>query len=297
MATANPLELDIECLYQPTDTEQPIFNILTSYLSHNSSITAQQVAETITVLLPDSQPDDETTDQPSRGGFLCELWDLMFRVAYQLDYQEEPMQRFIMLVKAIRESPVVIMKEGDRFTDGERVWQDLPYFSVMLYGKWTSRFSLLVFSAPPLSLDTDIPGISPDEGVHRKTMNINGLIAHFTNQGIYQGHYCAIAMIHQGLAECNDGRSQNKLQLHLRKLTVAYRVPIAAMYFILCAPKLYKACKQRMCQSSRATGELWKGEPARGYSVARWEFWRSRFVMLLDHPDATEYTRVMQGCD
>lgn len=130
---------------------------------------------------------------------------------------------------------------------------------------------------------------SPNEA-HRREKNINGLIAHFTNKGIYQGQYRAIAMIHRAL-ECNDGRSRKKLHLQLRKATIAYRVPTAAIYLILCAPKLFEACKQRKCQDSEATGELWKGEPARGYSVARWEFWRSRFVVIIDHSDATEETR------
>lgn len=46
-----------------------------------------------------------------------------------------------------------------------------------------------------------------------------------------------------------------------------------------------------MCEDSTATGELWTGEPSHGYSVARLEFWRSRFVVLIDHPDGTEETK------
>lgn len=97
-------------------------------------------------------------------------------------------------------------------------------------------------------------------------------------------------MIHRAL-ECNDGRSREKLHLQLRKLTIAYRVPTAGIYLILCAPKLFEACKQRKCQDNEATGVLWRGESARQYSVARWEFWGSRLVVIIDHPDATEETR------
>lgn len=150
-----------------------------------------------------------------------------------------------------------------------------------------------IYYSHTLLLDADIPGMPTPESpnkAHRRGKNINGLIAHFTNKGIYQGQYRAIAMIHRAL-ECNDGRSRKKLHLQLRKTTIAYRVPTAAIYLILCAPKLFEACKQRKCQDSEATGELWKGEPARGYSVARWEFWRSRFVVIIDHSDATEETR------
>lgn len=273
MATTNPLNIDIECYHPPSDEEQTIFDILTVYLPKDSPISPQQAAHQITSLLPDNQPDENVIDKPSRGGFLCSLWELMFRIADQLDYRGEPMQRFIMLIEAIRKTPVLFMKENYWFTDGARVWQDMPYFSMMLCERWNSM------PTPE----------SPGEA-HRRAKNINGLIAHFTNKGIYQGQYRAIAMTHHAL-ECNDGRSRKKLHLQLRKSTIAYRVPTAAIYLILCAPKLFEACKQRKCQDSEATGELWKGEPARGYSVARWEFWRSRFVVIIDHFDATEETR------
>ena len=86
-----------------------------------------------------------------------------------------------------------------------------------------------------------------------------------------------------------DGHERNSLKL--RKLTIAHGVPTTAVYFVLCAPKIYEACLQRRCQDATPVGELWTEEPSSGYSVARWEFWRSRFVVLIDHPDATEETR------
>lgn len=131
---------------------------------------------------------------------------------------------------------------------------------------------------------------SSDDGNHRRAKNINGLIAHFTNEDIYQGYYRAIGTICHGL-ECNDTKSRKKIDLEIKKKTIAYRVPTAAIYFVVCAPKLYEACRQTMCEDATATGEMWRGEPSQGYSIARWEFWRSRFGALVYHADGTEETR------
>lgn len=77
----------------------------------------------------------------------------------------------------------------------------------------------------------------------------------------------------------------------MRKNTIAYGVPAAAVYFVVCASKLYEACGQGMCKDTTSTGEMWRGEPTQGISIARWEFWRSRFETLIYHADATEETK------
>ena len=72
----------------------------------------------------------------------------MVRIAYQLDYGGVPMQRFIDLVKALRQLPSSITLE-----DGLRVWQDLPNFSMFVTERWHrkyifSRYSLALIRAP-----------------------------------------------------------------------------------------------------------------------------------------------------
>lgn len=131
MATTHPLELDIECFHPPSDMEQTVFNLLTSYLPQDSSIAPQQAVEKILARLPGDKTNEESAQRPSREGFLCELWDLMFRVAYQLDYREEPMQRFINLIKVLRE------RLGSILGDSE----DISYFGMMLCEKWQGKFS------------------------------------------------------------------------------------------------------------------------------------------------------------
>lgn len=88
-------------------------NVLFKYLPQDSSIAPQQAAEQILALLPGEKPNEESTQRPSREGFLCGLWDLMFRVAYQLDYREEPMQHFINLIRILRERLGFIMGDSE----------------------------------------------------------------------------------------------------------------------------------------------------------------------------------------
>lgn len=54
----------------------------------------------------------------------------------QLDYQGEPMQRFIALNKALRELPEIVIFAWSGYS---RVWQDRPSFGVELHEKWSRK--------------------------------------------------------------------------------------------------------------------------------------------------------------
>lgn len=121
--------------------------------------------------------------------------------------------------------------------------------------KWQGKSSTPPPSNRP-STDDFCSGIpdpqSSDDENHRRTKNINGLIAHCTNEGIYQGYYRAIGTICYDL-ECNDTKPRKKIDLGMRKNIIAYGVPAAAVYFVVCAPRLYEACGQGMCKDATST--------------------------------------------
>lgn len=79
MATENPLNLDIDCFHPPSDIEENVFNLLISYLPQCSSMTAQHAAEQILGPHPKGNA--------CKRNFLCQVWDIMFRIADQLDYR------------------------------------------------------------------------------------------------------------------------------------------------------------------------------------------------------------------
>jgi hypothetical protein len=133
MAAKNPLNLQLEANPGEWDIENKLFDILTTYLPQDSALSSEQAAEQINSLFPDNRPGDE--EKESSGSFLAEFWDLMVRIAYQLDYQDVPMQRFIGLMKALRQLPSDIMLK-----DGLRLWQDLPSFSMFLIERWNRTF-------------------------------------------------------------------------------------------------------------------------------------------------------------
>lgn len=48
--TNNPLGLDLETMYEPTDVEQNVFDILAAYLPTDSTTTPQQAADRVNSL-------------------------------------------------------------------------------------------------------------------------------------------------------------------------------------------------------------------------------------------------------
>lgn len=115
--------------------EHAVFSLLTTYLPETSSITPKQAAEQINALLPSHCPGPKEEKQ-STASFLFEFWELMFCIAPQLDYQQEPMQRFVALVKALRGLPETIVIQDGGVYDGQPIWRDGLYFGPMLHERW-----------------------------------------------------------------------------------------------------------------------------------------------------------------
>lgn len=147
MATENPLNLDLESPHEPFPIEQAIFSLLTTYLPETSSTTPDQAADQINALLPDHRP-GRKEEKESTTDFLFEFWELMFRIAPQLVYRQEPMQRFVALIKALRDLPeTIVIQDGDKY-DGCSVWRDDLYFGPMLHERWNrmSPYPTLLYS-------------------------------------------------------------------------------------------------------------------------------------------------------
>lgn len=128
----NPLGLDLDTMYEPTDVEEQVFDLLTAYLPAHLKITPQKAAKKAHSFFPHHCLGEDDDYYPRQ--FLCEFWEVMFRIAPQLEYQGKPMQRYIALHKALQELPEVFIQ--GRY----RVWQDKPYFGMELHERW-SRMS------------------------------------------------------------------------------------------------------------------------------------------------------------
>ena len=111
---------------------------------------------------------------------------------------------------------------------------------------------------------------------------MNGLLAHLTNQNLSTYDFHALACISNALETFRRKKP---------KTPINHRVPAASIWFVLCPKVIYRACQRNECADREVSGELWKGEPQYGYSIARWNFWRKRFGELECHPDATEETK------
>lgn len=138
MHIPNPLNLDLKSFDPPSETEHAVLSLLASYLPETSSITPNQAAEQINALLPSQHPHagpNEKDHVQTTPEFLLEFWDLMFCIGPQLDYQHEPMRRFVALVKALKSLPETVVVQEDGEYHGQPVWRG-PYFEMMRDERW-----------------------------------------------------------------------------------------------------------------------------------------------------------------
>ncbi|KAF4338432.1 hypothetical protein FBEOM_7701 [Fusarium beomiforme] len=138
--------------------------------------------------------------------------------------------------------------------DGRRLWQDLPDLALFFTERWNQTI--------------------------RRWINLNGLAAYLTIENIYGGWYRALESIKLGLENGSRKEAQNIIECF---------APAAATWFILSSQQIYHICKENVLQDSSIRGQLWKGKS--GYSLERWNFWRSRLVELRNHSLATDELR------
>ncbi|KAF4438160.1 hypothetical protein FACUT_5025 [Fusarium acutatum] len=260
MNNANSLQFQLDTGFsEMADTEQRITLILTSFLSERQATTAPEAATHISNLFPHQPEKDGNKKSP--GGFLAAFWDLAFQIAVQLDYQTQQMQKFISLIKALRDLPTTAILE-----DGRRLWQDLPDLSLFFTERWNQAGVTNRATIPPETI--------------RHWINLNGLAAYLTIENLYGGWYRALESIKLGL--------ENGSRRDAQKIIECY-AQAAATWFILSSQQIYHMCRENALQDSGIQGQLWKGRP--GFNLERWAFWRSRLVELRNHSLATDELR------
>jgi hypothetical protein len=193
------------------------------------------------------------------------------------------MQRCIALIKALRDLPsdqTIVTNKETGFS--LRVWQDLPYMGSELNERWRREYFIHPrcrgCEANPRDPECGPANMEAQQEEYHRWRNINGFIAYMQSENMYNSDYEALLCI------CN-ALEYDKKKKQMKSL-VQCDVPVAALYFKICTPAIHDACIRTWgLQSSNCAGEQWKGE--KGYSIARWNFWKGRLMLLSIHPMAT----------
>lgn len=128
----NVLNLQLEAV-EPEEIELNIFKVLAAYLPSTSSLSAEQAAQKLNGLHPANRPDE--SDKEQSWHFFQWFWTQMFGIACQLDYEDEPMQRFVRLISALRKLPSIAYAENGQ------VWEDLPDMAMCHLEYWQSKMT------------------------------------------------------------------------------------------------------------------------------------------------------------
>lgn len=139
---ASTLNLDLETgPHPPSDLEEKLFSVFTSYVSAESQTTASSAAAKIDSLLvgDDGNMSPLAQAHPNPWGFLHTFWDVYFRLGVQIDI-DEPMDRLVALMRALKELPTKVAS-----SDGQDLvcaWQNLPIMGIELSERWHREFAM-----------------------------------------------------------------------------------------------------------------------------------------------------------
>lgn len=130
MAPSNPLGIEFAVSHNPSENEQAIFDYLTTYLPADSSITPEEAVQHINTLCPE--------DLDATGvSFLYRFWELVYSIGPQLDYRQEPMQRYLALLVALEILPDII--QGGAYP-GRNSHASRLYTVFAFSSQWDSMF-------------------------------------------------------------------------------------------------------------------------------------------------------------
>lgn len=267
MAPFNSLGIEYAVSHNPSEREQAIFDYLTTYLPADSSITPEEAVHHTNTLFPEDLNATEIS-------FLYRFWQLVFCIGPQLDYQQEPMQRFVALLEALEILPDIL--QGDAYP-GRNSHATRIYVSMAFGEQWNSMF-LSRFLSSGIA-NTERLGLrdnkEPSAKSARHLQNMNGLQAYMGTHGLGDSSSYALETISTALEDEKLRKPQ---------------VRAAATWFTLRALSIYWFCQKRKDRHPDNRGALWTGKPKEGYSIARWMFWRGRLAELCDRPDVEEET-------
>lgn len=137
---ASTLNLDLETgPHPPSELEEKLFSVLTSYVSAESQMTASSAAATIDSLLvgDDGNTSPHAQAHPNPWGFLHTFWDIYFRLGVQIDIAE-PADRLVALTSALKELPTKVTSSDGQDLVG--AWQNLPIMGMELSERWHRKF-------------------------------------------------------------------------------------------------------------------------------------------------------------
>lgn len=133
--TMSSVKLSIED-DDPWEVSQDIFNLLCDFIQPSTSLSSTTAASNLNALYPDNRVQgDEKKESPA--SFLLEMWDVVIKVAVQLDSGSPELERLTLLIKTIRDvkpeqtlhvwdSPVIL-------------WKDLPLLRPVMTEKLNSQ--------------------------------------------------------------------------------------------------------------------------------------------------------------
>lgn len=130
MSPFNSLGIEYAVSHNPSEKEQVIFDYLITYLPADSSITPEEAVHHINTLFPE--------DHDATGvSLLYQFWQLVYCIGSQLDYQQEPMQRFVALLEALEILPDIL--QGGAYP-GRNSHANRIYTCLAFGEQWNSMF-------------------------------------------------------------------------------------------------------------------------------------------------------------
>ena len=116
----SPVKLSIED-DDPWEVSRDIFNLLCDFIRPSTSLSSTTAASNLSALYPDNRVQGDRKKE-SPESFLLEMWDVVIKVAVQLEPDSPELERLALLIKTIRDvkpertlhvwdSPVILWKD------------------------------------------------------------------------------------------------------------------------------------------------------------------------------------------
>ena len=136
---------------EPWEVSKKIFDILCDYLQPNTPLSAKPPAVSLAGLFPENRPvkDDETKE--SAETFLLEMWQVVLKVAVQLEPESVEQQKLVSLLQTLRQTkPARTLQIWNQPTV---LWKDLP----LLGPTMTETFNGITYPFPPNFTQPNFP--------------------------------------------------------------------------------------------------------------------------------------------
>ena len=118
----SPVKLSIED-DDPWEVSLDIFNLLCDFIQSSSPSSPSTAASNLNALYPDNRVHGDGKKE-SPASFLLEMWDVVIKVAIQLELDSPELRRLVLLIKTLRDvKPEQMLHVWDRPVI---LWKDLP---------------------------------------------------------------------------------------------------------------------------------------------------------------------------